>query len=167
VPLDRMTFLVEGVFAITLTLLVLDLMVPDAGRRALADSLTAMLPRLAIYLFAFASIGNQWVIHQRTFKLVKHGDSSLVMLSMLNLLVITLILASAAIVGAYPTQKLAAACSAINNLLLCLSAAALWAHVARRRDLLAEDANPRVLEGIALVWILVAGGFVVGLMVGH
>jgi uncharacterized membrane protein len=73
VSVDRLVFLIDGVFAITLTLLVLDLRPPQTVdlRRGLMD----MLPRLGVYLIAFYAIANEWVIHARTFRLVKQADS--------------------------------------------------------------------------------------------
>jgi uncharacterized membrane protein len=165
--LDRLIFLVDGVFAITLTLLILDLKLSDQGARPLGESLKLLLPRLAIYLYAFASISNQWIIHHRTFRWVQHSDSTLVILSLVNLLFITLIPASTALVGAYPSERLAAACSGVNSLLLCLSGAAVWRYVAVHGNLLADEADPRVLNGISIVWSLVAISFVVGLLVGQ
>ena len=58
VNLERLTFLVDGVFAITMTLLVLELRLPESGTANLSQSLLAMLPRLYIYFIAFYSIAN-------------------------------------------------------------------------------------------------------------
>jgi uncharacterized membrane protein len=166
-PLDRLVFLIDGVFAITLTLLVLDLKPPPDTLSSLESSIQQLLPRLAIYLFAFSTIANQWAIHHRTFRLVRHGNSTLVVLSLVNLLFITLIPVSAAMVGRYPLDPLAAAVFSINNLLLCLSAAAVWAYVAAQRQLLAEDTDTRILRGIAVVWLAVGLGFAVALAAGR
>jgi uncharacterized membrane protein len=164
--LERLVFMIDGVFAISLTLLVLDLKIPGQSQGSLLQALRALLPRLAIYLFAFATIANQWMIHHRTFRLVRQADSRLVVLSLVNLLFITLIPASAAIVGGYPREKLAAACFAVNGILLCLSAWAVWVYVAGNRSLLAQDTDPRILTGIGLVWLSVALGFAISLIAG-
>jgi uncharacterized membrane protein len=73
--LDRLVFLINGVFAITLTLLVLDLRPPESG--SLARGLMGMLPRLCVYLVAFYAIANEWVIHARTCRLIRRADSRL------------------------------------------------------------------------------------------
>lgn len=164
--LDRLIFLIDGVFAITLTLLILDLRLPDEDALDLSQALLALMPRLAIYLFAFVTIANQWAIHHRTFRLVRHGDGRLVILSLANLLFITLIPVSAGVVGGHPSEPLAAACFSINSLLMCLSAWAVWAYVGANHHLLAEDADPHVLKGIATVWLLVAVGFGIALFAG-
>jgi len=62
VNLERLTFLVDGVFAITMTLLVLELRIPEANTASLSQSLLAMVPRLYIYFIAFYSIANHWVV---------------------------------------------------------------------------------------------------------
>jgi len=165
--IDRLVFLIDGVFAITLTLLILDLKLPVESSSSLESSLKEMLPRLAIYLFAFATIVNHWVIHHRTFRFVKRTDTTLVLLSFVNLLFITLIPVSAGIVGSYPLQRLAAGIFAINSFLLCLSAAAIWAYVAAHHQLLAEDTDRRILRGNAIVWSLVGFGFAASLVAGQ
>jgi uncharacterized membrane protein len=58
VNLERLTFLVDGVFAITMTLLVLELRLPESNTSRLSKSLLAMVPRLYIYFIAFYSIEN-------------------------------------------------------------------------------------------------------------
>jgi uncharacterized membrane protein len=163
---DRLVFLIDGVFAISLTLLVLDLRLPDENGAPLSQALRALIPRLALYLFAFVTIANQWAIHHRTFRLVRHADYRLVMLSLVNLLFITLIPASAAIVGGHFREPLAAACYSVNGLLLCLSGSLVWAYIAANSHLLAEDADPRYLVGIAQVWLYVAIGFGLALGIG-
>lgn len=166
-PLDRLVFLIDGVFAITLTLLILDLKLPEDAGSSLGLAMKDMLPRLAIYLFAFSTIVNHWAVHHRTFRYVQRADNALVLLSFTNLLLITLIPVSAGIVGNYPLQTLAAAVFAVNSLFLCLSAAAVWAYVAAHSQLLAEDTDTRVLKGISTVWLLVGLGFAISLAVGQ
>lgn len=163
---DRLVFLIDGVFAITLTLLVLDLKLPESSEGDLALALRGLLPRLLIYLLAFAAIADQWSIHHRTFRLVRHANGRLVQLSLLNLLLITLLPASSAVVGGYPGNSLAAAVFSGNCFLLSLSAAGVWAYVAANGRLLAEGADVRILHGITRVWLLVALGYLLAFSLG-
>jgi uncharacterized membrane protein len=91
VNLERLMFLVDGVFAITMTLLVLELRPPETGTDNLAEGLLAMLPRLYIYFIAFYSIANHWVVHQRMFRHITSGDTTMLWLTIFGLLFITLI----------------------------------------------------------------------------
>ncbi len=166
IPLDRLVVLIDGVFAITLTLLVLDLRPPQAADAGMAELLKAMLPRLVIYLISFFAIANQWAIHVRSFRVVQGADNTLVWLSLINLLFVTLLPASTALVGQFPLEPLAAACFSINSFLMSISIAAVWAYCYRHRDTLAPDTDPRRLSGIAQVWSWVSLGFLLALPVG-
>ena len=112
----RLIFLIDGVFAITLTLLILDLRPPDVAAPYLASGLRNMLPRLAIYLLAFFTIANQWAVHFQSFHHVRYTNMTLVWLSLANLLFVTLLPASTALVGQFPYEPLAAASFSVNSL---------------------------------------------------
>jgi uncharacterized membrane protein len=165
VSIERLVFLIDGVFAITLTLLVLDLRPPVT--RGLSQALIDMLPRFGAYLVAFYAIGNEWVIHARTFRLIKHADTRLVWLSIANLLFLTLLPASTALVGRYPLEPLAAACFSANHFFMSISVASVWAYVYRNRASLADETDSRILRGMAVVWFCSSLGFVVAIPLGY
>lgn len=166
VNLERVTFLVDGVFAITLTLLVLELRPPETGTADLAQSLLAMLPRLYIYFIAFYSIANHWVVHQRMFRHITSADTTMLWLTILGLLFITLIPASTAIVGRFPAEKLAAACFSANSFLQALTSWTFWAYVERHQNQFAVDSDPHLLGITAQVWLIITIGWLVAILVG-
>jgi uncharacterized membrane protein len=165
VRLDRLVYLIDGVFAITLTLLVLDLRPPESG--SLTSDLVRMLPRLGCYLVAFYAIANEWVIHARTFKLIERADNRLAWLSIANLLFVTLLPASTALVARYPFEPLAAACFSVNHFFMSGSVAAVWRYVCKNRSSLAGETDVRVLRGMAAVWSYVSVGFVAAVPLGY
>jgi uncharacterized membrane protein len=167
VSLDRLVFLIDGVFAITLTLLVLDLRPPVTGTADLSQGLMGMLPRLGVYLVAFYAIANEWVIHARTFRLIKHADSRLAWLSIANLLFVTLLPASTALVGRYPFEPLAAACFSANHFLMSASVASVWRYVYKNRVSLASETDALLLRGMATVWFRASLGFIVAVPLGY
>lgn len=166
VNLERLTFLVDGVFAITLTLLVLELRPPEAGTNALAESLLAMLPRLYIYFIAFYSIANHWIVHQRMFRHITSADTNMLWLTILGLLFITLIPASTAIVGRFPAEKLAVACFSANSFLQALTSWIFWAYVVKHQKQYATMSDPRLLTITAQVWSIIAFGWLVSILLG-
>jgi uncharacterized membrane protein len=166
VNLERLTFLVDGVFAITLTLLVLELRPPEADASNLAQSLLAMLPRLYIYFIAFYSIANHWVVHQRLFRHVTSADSTMLWLTIVGLLFITLIPASTAIVGRFPAEKLAAACFSANSFFQAMVAWIFWAYVVRHQKEFAAESDPRLLGITSQVWLIVTIGWLVSILLG-
>jgi TMEM175 potassium channel family protein len=164
VNLERLTFLVDGVFAITMTLLVLELRLPESGTTSLSQSLLAMLPRLYIYFIAFYSIANHWVVHQRMFRHVTSADTNMLWFTILGLLFITLIPASTAIVGRYPAEKLAAACFSVNSFLQGMTVWIFWAYVSKNQKQFAVYSDPRLLGITAQVWLIITIGWLISIL---
>ena len=155
--LGRLTSLIDGVFAVTMTLLVLDLKLPPQNNN-LVSALRQMLPGFLIYLVVFFSVAGYWFIHHNTFRFIAHGNSRLMALSLVNLLFVTLFPVSASIVGAHPREPIATICLSVNSLLYCLSAWAIWSYAASNRELLAEDNNNQSLQRVARSMLFVAIG---------
>jgi uncharacterized membrane protein len=166
VNLERLTFLVDGVFAITMTLLVLELRPPEAGPADLPQSLLAMLPRLYIYFIAFYSIANHWVVHQRMFRHITGADSKMLWLTIAGLLFITLISASTAIVGRYPAEGLAAACFSANSFLHAIVTWMFWVYVLKDQKQFARDSDPHLLKITSWVWLIISIGWLISIPLG-
>ena len=164
VNLERLTFLVDGVFAITMTLLVLELRLPESNSASLSQSLLAMLPRLYIYFIAFYSIANHWVVHQRMFRHITSADSKMLWLTILGLLFITLIPASTAIVGRYPAEKLAAACFSANSFLQGMTVWVFWAYVSKNQNQFAAHSDSRMLGITSQVWLVITMGWLISIL---
>jgi len=160
---ERLIFLVDGVFAITMTLLVLELRPPDLDTTNLAVTLQAMLPRLYIYLIAFYSIANHWVVHQRMFRHITDMDTNMLWLTILSLLFITLIPATTAIVGRFPGEELAVACFSANSFLRAMSVWMFWAYVVKNQKQFAGNSEPRLLAITSRVWLIIAIGWLVSI----
>jgi uncharacterized membrane protein len=163
---ERLIFLVDGVFAITMTLLVLELRPPEFGTSSLQDNLMAMLPRLYIYLIAFYSIANHWVVHQRMFRHITAMDLTMVWLTILGLLFITLIPAATALVGRYPGEKLAVACFSANSFFQAMTVWLFWKYVLRNPNKFASHSEPRLLSITVQVWLVIAIGWLVSIPLG-
>ena len=87
---DRLEAFSDGVFAVAITLLVLDLKVrsPAGG---LAHALLGEWPHYATYVVSFLTIGIIWTNHHRQFERIERADHTLRMLNLLLLLFVTLI----------------------------------------------------------------------------
>lgn len=72
--LERLLLFCDAVFAIAITLLVLEIKVPllhGPSERQLADSLLHLLPKLLGYVVSFLVVGTYWVKHHKLFSLVE------------------------------------------------------------------------------------------------
>jgi hypothetical protein len=74
----------DGVFAIAITLLILEIKVPhEAAHGRLAGELLRLWPSYLAFLVSFANIGVMWVNHHRLFGLIRRSDDGLVGLNLL------------------------------------------------------------------------------------
>src|SRR6185437_6822107 len=92
---ERLLAFSDGVFAIAVTLLVLDLRLPSeataGGDEGVASALLAMGPKLLIFVFTFIVIGIGWLGHHRKFSYIRKVDGGLLWLNLLYLLSLCLV----------------------------------------------------------------------------
>ena len=78
---NRIEALSDGIFAIVMTLLILEIHVPnlppDAPNVQVAPALIALWPKFASYLVAFASLGFFWVGHHIMYHAIRRADRAL------------------------------------------------------------------------------------------
>ena len=94
----------DGVMAVAITLLALDLVVPTPGRGSLLTQLGDRWPEFAAYAISFFIIGIIWVNHHARINLVARVDRTLLFLNLLLLLFVVLIPFATAMVAAYLTS---------------------------------------------------------------
>lgn len=98
----RVMALSDGVFAIVITLLVLEIHVPDlAGGRSLRAALEDVRPSFVGFLISFVVTGIAWAGHRDLFALIRRTDRALVWLNMVYLLPLTLLPFGAALISRY------------------------------------------------------------------
>jgi len=88
-------FFSDAVFAIAITLLVIDIRMPEGAAIAdghdLAAALWSLLPQFLGFLVSFVVIGSFWISHHRMFRLVRTMDGTLLFLDLLFLLFVAFI----------------------------------------------------------------------------
>ena len=133
----------DGVFAVAITLLALDIHVPEFDPlhpAALVPKLLAQWPRYLAYVTSFLSILVMWINHDRLFEHIRKKDRGLVLLNGLLLMVITLYPFPTSLVAAYiqhPGAKIAVAVYAGFSIVMAILFNLLWRHAADGERLLA------------------------------
>jgi uncharacterized membrane protein len=101
--LDRLVFFSDAVYAIAITLLVIDLRLPpgsgELGNVALRNTLQSMLPQFFSYVLSFLVIGSFWSNHHRKFRYVKGYDRRVVFINLLLLMVVAFLPFPTAVLG--------------------------------------------------------------------
>jgi uncharacterized membrane protein len=139
---DRTIMLADGVFAIAITLLALELRPPEHWDGELSHLLAATWRPLFAYLFGFAIVGAFWVAHRGLFARIRRVDGPLTFLALLQLCLIAMTPPVAALVGkAGPEKSLTVYFMLIVALGSCQ--ALLWAYAAFVADLVDSAVGTR------------------------
>lgn len=155
---ERIKTLADGVFAIVMTLLVLELSVPVAkglsSNTELLHKLAEMWTEFLIYGLSFMILGVFWVIHHSIYADVKRYDTTLVWFNILFLMFVSLVPFSTALVGKNGFITVTAIIYGVNMLLLFDLGWATFAFITGKRRLVAEDYDPNIIKGGKLMGIV-------------
>jgi uncharacterized membrane protein len=165
---DRMLTFSDGVFAIIITILVLELEVPDlSSGQSLVSSLEEMRPTFVAFVVSFLLVGMYWVGHRDMFVNVRLVNRDVLWLNLLFLLPIAVIPFAASVLGEYSTEATALHLYGVVLVVATLMRMALSWYLVRHTGLLWEayskkskkfglwvTAGPIVVYAIAM---LVAG----------
>ncbi len=94
----------DGVFAIVITLLILDIRFPEVDYSQFQTALAAVLPRILPYVMSFIIIGLYWVVHHNSVHAMKKTDWGFLWLNILLLLCVSFIPVPTSLLGRYPFQ---------------------------------------------------------------
>jgi uncharacterized membrane protein len=152
--LDRIVFFSDAVFAIAITLLVLNIEVPDIpqGRVAqeLPGQLLALWPKYFSYFISFLVILSFWMAHHSIFSHVKDYDRSLMWLNSLFLMCVAFLPFPSALLGEYGEQWLVVMIYAASLGITRLPLSAAWWYVHDKPHLIQLDVAPATLRMIHL-----------------
>jgi uncharacterized membrane protein len=146
----RLVFLSDGVYAIALTILVLDIKLSPTivlSPEPLLHALEMLESSIFAYIISFIVIGLSWRAHNQIFHYVKRYDTNVFWLNLLLLLSVAFI--------PFPTSVLALGINVVSVVFYasCLTIAqgleaALWIYVTRvsKSKLIDEDLNPHLVR---------------------
>ncbi|MGB0961189.1 MAG: TMEM175 family protein [Mycobacterium sp.] len=142
-PKGRFEAFSDGVYAIVITLLVLEFRVPESSD-PLVDELIEAWPTLLAYFVSFAFIGASWVAHNELTRSLAVTDNVVVGLNLLLLLFVTFLPFTTAVMGTHlngPGQRLAVFLFGLNLTLATAINAVLCTYVTTEPDLIREGAE--------------------------
>ncbi len=153
--LGRITAFTDGVMAVAITLLVLNLHLPELATRSSAE-LGRALGDLAddgvAYAFSFALVGRYWVLHHRLFERLRSFDGTLMALNLAFLALIAFMPFSAELQTRYGDL---APADAVFGSTLALAALTHWLmalHAARAGLEREPEADRRTFPAMAMVF---------------
>ena len=148
----------DGVFAIAITILILELSVPELPKtlpkeliaQELGRKLLELWPgKLVAYLLSFMVIGTYWVSHHMAFHHIRRSNSTLLWLNITFLLCVSFIPFPTALLGHYFGQRIAVIIYAATLGFTSLVGQALWLYAARGHRLVDANISPDVVAEIS------------------
>lgn len=162
--LERIVFFSDAVFAIAITLLAIELKIPELGAEpdvtseTLWRAVVAEWPQFLAFFLSFAIIAAFWVAHHRYFRYITRYDGRLIFYNFLLLFFVVLLPYFSGVVGEYGDLSLAVILYSVNLFALGTSSAVLWRHATSHQlvsDML-EPSTIRMYQRRGLVTPIVA-----------
>ncbi len=159
----------DGVIAVAITLLVLNLKVPIPGpHQSLAAELGAQWPAYVAYVVSFATIGIIWVNHHAVILRLREADSTILMVNLIVLMTVAVLPFATSLMATYlkenQGENLAAGLYAGALLAMSVAFSVLnWQVLIRRPHLLKQELDPSRRQTILRRGVSGLGPYVVAL----
>jgi len=164
---SRLEAFSDGVFAIVITLLILDIRFPEVAYDQFSTALVSLFPRILAYVMSFIIIGLYWVVHHSSMHAIKKTDRGFLWLNILLLLGVSFIPFPTSLLGRYPFQAwpiviyglTLIACNAVGYVMLVY----VWYHP----HLAIPEFNKKYLRSHTPVYIVVNGAYLGAILLAH
>ncbi|MGZ7116944.1 MAG: TMEM175 family protein [Methanobacterium sp.] len=159
---NRIETLVDGIFAIAMTLLVLNLVVPDIpgplSEIIVRNAFLNLYDKFFIFVLSFVLLSIFWTIHHRAFHLIQRADRTFLWINLIWLLFIVLVPFTNTFSGDYGKYVISHLVFNIDMLGIAVFIGLSWFY-AVKRGLIAENTSKKIISDInrgILVFIFVS-----------
>ena len=159
---QRLEAFTDGVYAIVITLLILDIRIPDVAASALGPALVRLLPQVVTYVLSFFVVGMYWFAHHRVAHQVKLINGTFTWLNLLWLLFVSVMPFPTSLLGRYPLQFIPIAIYGIDLILTNVTGYVITVYLVKHPELAVAPVPPAALRSLLPVYIISNGIYVAG-----
>lgn len=146
---SRIEALSDGIFAVAMTLLVLDIKPPAVIQAAAVPrELLALWPRFLSYAVSFLMLGIYWVGQHNQFHLIRRADRTLLWINLVFLMAISFVPFSTALLSAYPLQPSAQTVYGGNLIAIGMILLWHWSYATHRHRLVDPELDDRMIRSV-------------------
>ena len=150
----RMEAFSDGVFAIAITLLILEISVPESAFNDLWSGIAHQWPSYLAYVTSFITIGGIWAVHHGIFRRLQYANRQLMLINLLLLMAVSFL--------PFPTKLMAeaihdndaerAAVIFYGGTLLAISVlvGVMWGSIVRDRHVLKPEVTEKEINAITI-----------------
>jgi uncharacterized membrane protein len=160
---QRLEAFSDGVFAIVITLLILDIKIPDVQPSALPAALVHLLPQLLTYVLSFFIVGLYWHLHHQVATEIKLIDGAFIWLNLVWLLFVSVLPFPTALLGRYPLQSIPLTVYGINLILVNVTGFGILVYFRYHPNLRFKPMSAAELRAIAPIYVAVNGLYAVAI----
>jgi uncharacterized membrane protein len=154
--LDRIKFFSDAVFAIAITLLILNVALPSGTKQSdLAHELNSIWPEYGAFAFTFLLIGLRWLTHLLQFRHIRGYDITLLSLNLALLFVVAFLPFASGVLADYPNSRPACILYAASMAVAGLISTALWYHACHKPSLIDPGLDSYTRKNFLLRWATV------------
>jgi uncharacterized membrane protein len=141
----------DGVLAIVITLLILEIKVPKGAHGDLGTALAHQWPQYVAYLVSFLIVGIIWLNHHAMFNLLARTDHRLQVLNLLLLLPVSVLPWPTAVLAEYTREgsagdkRVAVVLYGLTSSLMAVGFNLAWRYLLRHRELHKAGVDARLL----------------------
>lgn len=154
--LNRFEAFSDGVFAIAVTLLVIEIKAPDLSQANSPEAvakLLQVLPHFLSYATSFIVIGVIWINHHALFHFIKRVDRTILVINLLLLMCVAFIPYPTALIGEYGSSLPVVVFYGLSLAITGFAYNALWFYVVRRYIKTEKLIHQKVVQK-ATIWTL-------------
>lgn len=141
----RISALIDGIFAIVMTILVLDIKVPHEMNSFKTINteqfLTGYFQDIIVYMIVFIMLGYLWYVHHNQSHYIQHTNRNHLWINIVTLMFIALIPFSSSLVNKFPEDSIAEVFLAGNMFIVGLLNYAGWVYATRRNRLVGDNVS--------------------------
>lgn len=152
-PPNRIEALADGIFAVAMTILVLDLRVPELGAEVsdarMLSALESLLPKALSFVSGFVILGTLWIGHRYQFHYIRSSNRAILWINLVFLLTISFLPFVVALIGAYGAIRVTCILYGATLVLAMTCLLVQWLYAAgTSRRLVPDTLPPEVFAGL-------------------
>jgi uncharacterized membrane protein len=165
----RLESLTDGIFAVSMALLVMGLVIQEIFRPLgdidLAHRLSQMWPKFVIYGMSFLVLGVFWILHQKQFRIILGYDGVLLWINIIFLMFVALVPFSTFLFYNHYNEWLSMVFYGTNQIVVCQLLFINWCYASHRHRLIRPDISPHQCKIPMILFQLISLGFLTAIVV--
>lgn len=164
---NRLETFTDGVFAIVITLLILDIHFPEDNYEHLIHAFIDTIPKMLAYVSSFFVIGIYWVAHHQWFEKVAKVNRTFLWLNIVFLMFISFLPFPTSLLGLYPFEPLPIIVYGVNLMIVNLMGFIMLWYLHRTPELAVSSFSHTDFKRPIPIYITINSAYMVAIGCAH